>query len=143
VPWYWDRKMDEVFTHIKKLLADKVEEGIKSFDRSRVTALFTDWCKHGDGFVMMQKHCPCPAKQDGTPDMLCCSTGWQVCMVGSRFTHTAEANYSAKEGELLVIILSQQKYLKNLFKPMVINILFLSFANSILLILLYVIVVFV
>ena len=101
VPWYWDRKMDEVFTNTKKLLADKVEEGIKSFDPARVTALLTDWCKHGVGFVMMQKHCPCPAKQDGTPDMLCCPTGWQVCMVGSRFTHTAEANYSATEGELL------------------------------------------
>ena len=64
-------------------------------------------------------------------------------MVGSRFIHTAEAKDSATEGELLVIILSQKKYLKNLFKPIVINILFLSFANSILLILLYVIVVFV
>ena len=101
VPWFWDRKMDEVFTHTKNLLADKVEEGIKSFDPSRVTALLTDWCKHGVGFVMMQKHCPCPAKQDGSTDMLCCSTGWQVCMVGSRFTHTAETNYSATEGELL------------------------------------------
>ena len=45
VPWYWDRKMDEVFTHTKKLLADKVEEGIQSVDPSRVTALLTDWCK--------------------------------------------------------------------------------------------------
>ena len=101
VPWFWDRSMDEVFTHTKNLLADKVEEGIKSYDPARVTALLTECCHHGVGFVMMQKHCHCPAKQDGTTDLLCCSTGWLVCMVGSRFTHTAEANYSATEGELL------------------------------------------
>ena len=101
VPWFWDRRMDEVFTHTKNLLADKVEEGIKSFDPARITALLTDWCKHGVGFVMMQKHCHCPDKPDSTTDMLCCTTGWLVCMVGSRFTHTAEANYSATEGELL------------------------------------------
>ena len=92
VPWFWDKRMDEMFTHTKHLLADKVEEGIKSYDPARVTALLTDWCKHGVGFVMMQKHCHCPTKQDGTPNTLCCTTGWLVCMVGSRFTHTAEAN---------------------------------------------------
>ena len=103
VPWFWDKRMDEVFTHTKHLLADKVEEGIKSYDPARVTALLTDWCKHGVGFVMMQKHCHCPTKQDGTPNTLCCTTGWLVCMVGSRFTHTAEANYAATEGELLAL----------------------------------------
>ena len=101
--------MDEVFTHTKNLLADKVEEGIKSYDPARVTALLTDCCHHGVGFVMMQKHCHCPAKQDGTTDLLCCSTGWLVCMVGSRFTHTAEANYSATEGELLAQANALQK----------------------------------
>ena len=54
VPWFWDRKMDEAFTHTKELLADKVEEGIQSFDPSRVTALLTDWCEHGVGFFLMQ-----------------------------------------------------------------------------------------
>ena len=104
--------MDKMFTHTKHMLADKVEEGIKSFDPARVTALLTDWCKHGVGFVMMQKQCHCPAKQDGTPITLCCTTGWLVCMVGSRFTHTAEANYAAIEGELfsLVDALHKAKY---------------------------------
>ena len=50
---------------------------------------------------MMQKHCHCPAKKDGTRDLLCCSAGWLVCMVSSRFTHTAKANYSATKGEFL------------------------------------------
>ena len=67
VPWFWDRMMDEVSTHTKNLF--------KLVDPAKVTALLTDWCKHGVGFVMMQKHCHCPAKQDGTIDMFCCSTG--------------------------------------------------------------------
>jgi hypothetical protein len=57
VPWFWDGKVDHVFTETKAELADKVEEGIKSFDPNLVTALITDWCKHGVGFVLMQKHC--------------------------------------------------------------------------------------
>ena len=85
----------------KAVLADLVEEGIRSFDPNLPMALLTDWCKHGVGFVLMQKHCSCPGKQDGSADMLCCPTGWPVCMVGSQFTHTAEANYSPTEGELL------------------------------------------
>ena len=109
LPWYWDSKMDEVFSYTKELLALKVEEGIKSFDPARVTALLADWCRHGVGFVMMQKHCHCPNKPDGTPDVLCCKTGWPVCMVGSRFTHPAEANYSATEGEMLAQANALQK----------------------------------
>ena len=50
---------------------------------------------------MMQKHFQCPIKEDGSVNLLCCNTGWLVCMVGSRFTHAAEVNYSATEGELL------------------------------------------
>jgi hypothetical protein len=47
-----------------------------------------------------------------SPDTLCCPTGWPVCMVGSRFTHTAEANYSPTEGELLGVAdaLNKTKY---------------------------------
>ena len=48
--------MDEGFNHTKNVLADKVKNWIKSFNPSLVTALLTDWCKRGVGFVMMQKH---------------------------------------------------------------------------------------
>ena len=37
----------------KNVIADKVENGIKSFSPTLVTALVTDWSKHGVGFVMM------------------------------------------------------------------------------------------
>ena len=93
--------MDELFYHTKNAMADEVEVGIKSFNPKLFTALLMDWCKHGIGFVMMQKHCKCPTKEDGSTNMLCCNEGWLVWMVGSRFTHAVEANYSATEGELL------------------------------------------
>jgi hypothetical protein len=101
-----------VFMETKAGLANKVEEGIKSFDPNLVTALLTDWCKHGVGSVLLQKHCSCPDKMEGSTNTLCCATGWPVCMVGSRFTHTAEANYSPTEGELLGVAdaLNKTKY---------------------------------
>ena len=67
----WSREMDELFHHIMNVL-DKVEDGIKSLNPKLVTALLTDWCKHGVGFVMMQKHCKCPAKEDGSVNTVCC-----------------------------------------------------------------------
>jgi hypothetical protein len=66
----------------------------------------------GVGYLLLQKLCHCPDKPDGSPNTLCCTTGWRVCMVGSRFTHTAEANYSPTEGELLGVAdaLHKSKY---------------------------------
>ena len=75
VPWLWDEEIDRVFMETKADLANKVEEGIKSFDPNLVTALLTDWCKHGVGFVLLQKHCSCPDKMDGSTNTLCCATG--------------------------------------------------------------------
>ena len=39
----------------------------------------TDLCKYVVGFLVMQKHCSCPKKHDGSP----------MCMEGPRFTHPA------------------------------------------------------
>ena len=70
--------MVELFYKIKNEVADKVEEGINTFNPILTTALLTHWCKHGVGFVMMQKHCQCPTKEDRTVNTLCCNTGWLV-----------------------------------------------------------------
>ena len=35
--------------------ADNVEEGIKSFDPSRLTALLSDWCRHGVGYILLHE----------------------------------------------------------------------------------------
>ena len=56
------------------------------------------------GFVLMQKRCDCPLETaQRRLNALCCKTGWNCCMVGSRFTHDAETRYSPTEGELLAI----------------------------------------
>ena len=78
IPGFWSREMDDFFYKTKNEVAEKVEEGIKLFNPTLTTALLTDWCKHGVGFVMMQKHCQRPTKEDGTVDTLCCNTGWLV-----------------------------------------------------------------
>ena len=65
----------------------------------RWTGVITDWCKNGIGYVLVQKYCNCT---DITP--ICCTGGWKVCMVGSRFTSAAEQNYSAVEGELQGVV---------------------------------------
>lgn len=59
----WDKEVDKVFREVRVQMADRVEEGIKLFDPNKTTALLTDWCKHGLGFLMMQKQCSCPNKQ--------------------------------------------------------------------------------
>ena len=99
-PWNWTDEMDKTFQATREILAERIEEGIKLFDPYKITVLLSDWCKHGVGFILAQKHCKCVIK-DNTPDVNCCRQGWMVCMVGSRFTSPAEANYSPTEGELL------------------------------------------
>lgn len=48
----------------------------------------------------MQKHCKCA---ETTKILFCCTNGWKVTLVGSRFTHPAESRYSPVEGEALAV----------------------------------------
>ena len=36
-------------------------------------------------------------------ELLCCSTGWKIVLVGSHFTHSAESRYAPVEGEALAV----------------------------------------
>ena len=96
--WYWDEVLDNLFKEMRIVIADKVEEGVCLYDPLLKTALLTDWCKIGLGFVLTQKHCTC---QVISPS--CCTGGWKVTLVGSRFTSKAESSYSPTEGELLAV----------------------------------------
>ena len=71
--WYWDEQLEHLFQETKERIASEIERGIELFDPIRPTALLTDWCRSGMGYVLMQKHCQC---HDITP--LCCTTG--VCV---------------------------------------------------------------
>ena len=104
-PWYWDEHLDNLFSQVKAVIADKIETGVKTFDLSRPVALLTDWSKSGVGYVLTQKYCSC----SGPTTPLCCSEGWKVCGVGARFTNPAESRYSPTEGEALAVANALQK----------------------------------
>ena len=71
--------------------------------------LLTDWCKHGIGFLLLQKHCQCPPKPPGEIDTLCCQEDSKMVMVGSRFKIPAEVNYSPTEKEALGVSYGLEK----------------------------------
>ena len=92
VPLHWSESIDRVFQETRTVLADNVEDGIKSFDPSKPIALLSDWCHHGVGYLLLQKHCPCPPKyawwgrgspmlqrQITLPLMGCCSQWRMPC----------------------------------------------------------------
>ena len=103
----WTDDLDQAFQASKTTIAKDIEEGVKIFDKSKVTCLATDWSKSGIGFWLFQKHCTCPGSKP-----FCCHSGWKVTLVGSRFTHSAESRYAPVEGEALAVVnaLDKAKY---------------------------------
>ena len=95
-PWYWDGVLQGLFEESREHISKLVLEGITRFDKTRWTAVCSDWSKVGIGYFMSQKYCAC---LEITP--ICCVGGWRVCMVGSSFNSPAEANYAPIEGECL------------------------------------------
>ena len=86
-----------MFEESREHISREVLKGIELFDKSRWTALCTDWSKMGVGYFMSQKYCSCLELST-----TCYIAGWRVCMVlvGSSFNSPAEANYAPIEGEL-------------------------------------------
>lgn len=98
--FYWDDSLNTLFEQSKKIVVDKVREGVKSFEIHRPTCLSTDWSKSGIGFLLQQKHCSCPL--DKAPH---CGAGhWRLIFAGSRFTTEAESRYAPVEGESLALV---------------------------------------
>ena len=97
--WYWDEPLQLLFEQTKTVIADAVIEGITRYDKSRWTALLTDWSRSGIGFTMSQKYCQCTEINP-----ICCVGGWKTCMVGSNFLSPAEAKYYPIEGECLGVV---------------------------------------
>ena len=98
-PFIWNDELDNLFNESKSVIVNEIEEGVRIFDKSKPTCLATDWSKAGIGFWLFQKHCRCTAT-----DPFCCPTGWKTTLVGSRFTHAAEARYAPVEGEALAVV---------------------------------------
>ena len=94
----WTEKLRQAFEKSKIKIVEAMKDGVRLFETSRPTCLATDWSNAGIGFVLKQKHCHCP---NTSPS--CCSEGWKLCLVGSRFTTPAESRYAPVEGEALAI----------------------------------------
>ena len=96
--FHWTDDHQTAFTLSKEKIVAEITQGVEIYDKSKPTCLATDWSKEGIGFWLFQKHCQCPSR-----DIFCCTTGWRICLVGSRFTHAAEAKYAPIEGEALAV----------------------------------------
>ena len=98
-PFVWTRQLDDLFRQSKTVITDQIQHGVEIFDKTRPTCLVTDWSRDGLGYWLFQKHCSCLRNRP-----FCCKTGWRVVLVGSRFTHGAEARYAPVEGEALAVV---------------------------------------
>ena len=61
--WKWTKELDEVFENAKKVIAERVDDGVKLYDPSLHTGLLTDWCQDGMGHILCQKHYDCPTPE--------------------------------------------------------------------------------
>ena len=107
-PFQWDDTLQKLFEESKTVILDEICKGVKIFDKRKPTCMVTDWSKDGIGFWLLQKHCDCqttPASK-----RFCCHTSWQIVLVGSRFTHSAESRYRSIEGEALADALDKTRY---------------------------------
>ena len=103
-PFYWDDALQKLFNNAKTEIVEQIQNGVRMFDKSRVTCLATDWSKTGIGYFLSQKHCQC---SDITPT--CCPDGWKLILAGSRFTKPAESRYHPVEGEALAVAYALHK----------------------------------
>ena len=103
----WTAELDSIFKESKDVIINEMKEGVRLFQPSRPTCLITDWSTSGMGFFLMQKYCACKMRSP-----LCCKSGWKLCLVGSRFTQSAETRYAPIEGKALAVVyaLHQTKY---------------------------------
>ena len=107
VQFQWTDELDQLFQKSKRVIIEKIKEGVAIFDPSLPTCLATDFSGLGVGFFLLQKTCHCPDRKP-----TCCPDGWRLCLVGSRFLHDAETRYAPIEGETLAVAygLHQTRY---------------------------------
>ena len=95
----WNTTLQKLFDESKQKLIENISDGIRTYDTSRQTCIQCDWSKDGIGYLLLQKHCPCPL--DKMP--ICCNDGWKLVYAGSRFTKKSEQGYAPLEGEALAV----------------------------------------
>ena len=98
--FYWDGTLERLFQESKRVIVERIENGVKTFEINRTTGLATDYSKIGISYFLFQKHCRCP----GESDMSCGDGHWKLILAGSRFTNDAESRYAPVEGEALALV---------------------------------------
>ena len=98
-PFHWEYQLNTLFEDSKRVISEEISEGVQIFDRKKSTCFATDWSNTDIGFWLLQKHCKCSVLKP-----LCCSTGWKITLVGSRFTHPVKSRYSPIKGEALSVV---------------------------------------
>ena len=103
----WTPELERAFQASKESIIAEIRHGVEIFDPTKRTCIRPDWSRQGIGYFLSQKHCSCDSC---LPD--CCTDGWRVALVGSRFLTTAEQRYAPIEGEALAVAwgLEQSKY---------------------------------
>ena len=81
----WSDPINNLFEESKDVINSEIDEGVRIFDKNKPTCLVTDWSKDGISFWLLHKHCNCEKLAS-----FYCRDGWQITLVGSRFTDAAE-----------------------------------------------------
>ena len=87
---YWDAQLEDKLQQAKRTICQLAEEGLAYYDRTRPTAVVTDWSREGVGFVILQQYCACISPE--AP--FCCKGGWRLALCGSRHLTKAEVAYA-------------------------------------------------
>jgi hypothetical protein len=68
-PWDWTEDIDNAFKDAKRVIAEKVKEGVKLYDPKLHRGLLTNWCQEGIGHILCQMHCDCPLAKEPPGDL--------------------------------------------------------------------------
>ena len=97
---YWDQRLRDSFVAARDSICKMLGDGLSYYDKTRRTAVVTDWCKDGMGFVILQQHCNC----EDSKAPFCCKGGWKLALCGSRHLTDAETGYAIVEGEDAAVV---------------------------------------
>ena len=56
---YWDDQLHAKFKQAQNTICQLAKDGLAYYDKTRPTAVITDWSKEGVGFVVLQQYCGC------------------------------------------------------------------------------------
>ncbi len=65
--FHWDENLQRAFEASQSTIIGEIHNGVKIFDKTKLTCLATDWSKQSIGYWLLQKHCLCPSH-----DLFCC-----------------------------------------------------------------------